>query len=212
MPSLLNATEITNWFLYGQRTTPINLVDESLIRPANDTSNVTQDMATMAFKAAEGLRIVIAGAVLACLMDCAAMACPGSADQRIVFFDEVPSIIFDDAHGIFVAPPEVAVEIAIIRMNGVPAVCPTGDLRCRFQVGVAEVNRVLRGQVGSRRIKIVAPAGDCDEQLQVGAKGIVIGDLRRNADGELELVLVSESEIQQQLRKSAVTLHGKWWR
>jgi hypothetical protein len=166
----------------------------------------------MTFKAADALCVVIAGTVLACLMDYAAMACPGSSDHRTVFFDEVPPIIFDDAHGIFVAPPEVAVEIAITGMNKVSAVCPAGDLRCGYQVGVAEVNHVLKGQVGSRSIKIVAPAGDCDEQLQVGAKGIVVGHLRGNADGELELVLISESEVQQQLRKSAGTLHGKWWR
>src|SRR5579883_3061384 len=46
MANLLTPTVITNWYLYGQGTTPTNLVDESLIRPANATSSTTQDVAT----------------------------------------------------------------------------------------------------------------------------------------------------------------------
>jgi hypothetical protein len=42
----LTAADITNWYLYGQATTPTNLVDESLIRPANLTSTASQDVAT----------------------------------------------------------------------------------------------------------------------------------------------------------------------
>ncbi|WP_293140078.1 hypothetical protein [Okeania sp. SIO3I5] len=32
----LAVNEITNWYLYGQETTPTNLADESLIRPASE--------------------------------------------------------------------------------------------------------------------------------------------------------------------------------
>jgi len=46
MAGLLDATDITNWFLYGQATKPANLIDESLIRPLDATSSTTQDVAT----------------------------------------------------------------------------------------------------------------------------------------------------------------------
>ena len=43
--TILTAAEITNWYLYGQSTTPQNLADESLIRPSTDRPIVVQDAA-----------------------------------------------------------------------------------------------------------------------------------------------------------------------
>jgi hypothetical protein len=42
--ALLRSDEITNWYLYGQASTPTNLADSSLIRPSNATSTVNQDV------------------------------------------------------------------------------------------------------------------------------------------------------------------------
>ncbi len=43
---LLSAQEITNLYLYGQETTPENLLDESLIRPSDTITPTSVDKQT----------------------------------------------------------------------------------------------------------------------------------------------------------------------
>jgi hypothetical protein len=45
----LNKNNITNQYLYGQLTTPANLVDDSLIRPKNATTDVHVDVVEYVF-------------------------------------------------------------------------------------------------------------------------------------------------------------------
>jgi hypothetical protein len=40
----LTAKDVTNWYLYGQQSTPTNLVDNDLIRPDSATSSVDVDV------------------------------------------------------------------------------------------------------------------------------------------------------------------------
>lgn len=42
--TLPNASEITSYYLYGAKTPPSNLVDEKLVRPTTDTSEIKVDM------------------------------------------------------------------------------------------------------------------------------------------------------------------------
>ena len=50
--TVLSAKEIMNWYLYGQSTTPTNLVDDSFIRPSSAT--VTINVSATAFMADAG--------------------------------------------------------------------------------------------------------------------------------------------------------------
>ncbi|NER05844.1 MAG: hypothetical protein F6K17_26250, partial [Okeania sp. SIO3C4] len=40
---MVTAKEVTNWYLYGQKTTPTNLVNDDLIRPASAKPTVPID-------------------------------------------------------------------------------------------------------------------------------------------------------------------------
>jgi hypothetical protein len=148
------------------------------------------------------LRVLTSGVAFLCLTSAAAMACRGPDSFTTIFFDEVPKLVFD-ARGNLVAPPPVAAMIAITHMNETPAICTIEDPYCTFQVGMANVKQVLKGQIEQQTIKIVAAHSDCTGDLRVGDTGIVIGNFRKNAQGELELVLMFESRYGRRLRESA---------
>jgi hypothetical protein len=64
----------------------------------------------------------------------------------------------------------------------------------------ARVEKVIRGSIDSKALKIVTYLSDC---TRVGAgHGIVAGELRRDAKGDLELMAVQESRAERDLRKA----------
>ncbi|NEP80190.1 MAG: hypothetical protein F6K39_19695, partial [Okeania sp. SIO3B3] len=44
---MVTAKEVTNWYLYGQKTTPTNLVNDDLIRPASAKPTVQIEAAPL---------------------------------------------------------------------------------------------------------------------------------------------------------------------
>jgi hypothetical protein len=115
---------------------------------------------------------------LACIQ---ALACPGPSFQQTIIFNHVPTDV--DA--------QVIAEVTIIDM--------TPDLRDLYTftgttvVINAQVENVIKGQIGEGRLKIVAPLSDCSSGFGVGSHGFVAGELRSDAKGNSELVAISEN-------------------
>jgi len=57
----------------------------------------------------------------------------------------------------------------------------------------ARVESVITGQISEGRLKIVTPLTDCSNRFGVGSRGFVAGALRRDANGNSELVAISEN-------------------
>ena len=110
-----------------------------------------------------------------------ALACPGPSFEQTIIFNHVPTAV--DA-------PVIA-EVTIIDM--------TPDLRVRYTftgsmaVINARVENVIKGQIGEGRLKIVTPLTDCSNGFGVGSHGFVAGELRSDANGNFELVAISEN-------------------
>jgi len=110
-----------------------------------------------------------------------ALACPGPSLERTIIFNHVPTDV--DA-------PVIA-EVTIIDM--------TPDLRDRWTftgsmaVMNARVENVIKGQIGEGALKIVTPLTDCSNGFGVGSHGFVAGELRSDANGNSELVAISEN-------------------
>jgi hypothetical protein len=56
-----------------------------------------------------------------------------------------------------------------------------------------QVEDVIKGQIGRGTLKIVTPLGDCSNGFGVGSHGFVAGELRSDANGNSELVAISEN-------------------
>jgi hypothetical protein len=104
-----------------------------------------------------------------------AFACRGVEFARTIFFDEIPQARTAQTIG----------RVAIIRLTG--AIEYSWRSKSVSYSGIARVDKVLKGQVGSRLIAIVAPHTDCDVPFSVGSTGIVLGDLARDVDGNFQL-------------------------
>jgi hypothetical protein len=113
-----------------------------------------------------------------------ALACRGLQWERTIFFDEVSANI--DVPAI--------VQVTITEMVTTE----------RYdQVGVARVHRVIKGPIDGQTLKIVAMPTSCGGGIAPGASGIVMGTLRRDAQGELELVAISETVGERLQRKNS---------
>jgi hypothetical protein len=144
-----------------------------------------------------GVRKLVVGIVLSFFLCNEGFACSAPADQYL-FFDEVPDLFFDDFHRGF----QILVAADISILDVAPPITDVRNPLASFQIAHARVNRVLRGAVDSGSVRILLGNNSCDPQLRVGATGIVIGDLRRNAEGEYELFLLTESRYDRSTRKS----------
>jgi hypothetical protein len=121
------------------------------------------------------------GVAVGCCSCIQAHACPGPSFEQTIIFNHVPTDV--DA--------PVIVEVTIIDM--------TPDLRDRYTftgsmaVMNARVENVIKGQIGQGMLKIVTPLSDCSSGFGVGSHGFVAGELRSDANGNSELVAISEN-------------------
>jgi hypothetical protein len=114
-----------------------------------------------------------------------ALACRGFQWEQTIFFDEVPANI------------DVPAIVQVI-------ITDVATVNERYeQIGAALVHRVIKGPIDGQTLKIVATPTSCGGGIAPGASGIVMGTLRRDAQGALELVAISESFGERQDRKSA---------
>src|SRR5262249_28986252 len=132
------------------------------------------------------LRALVLGSLLAWITCTDSFGCLGPTFEQTVIFDEIPTSI--DA--------PVIVEVTITDVS--EAIEPsTGWV---LAVMSARVERVIRGSIDRKTLKIVTYTGDCS-RVGVG-RGFVAGELRTDAKGNLELMAVQESRAQRDLRKA----------
>ena len=91
-----------------------------------------------------------------------------------IFYDDVPGNV--DASAIV----EVTI-IAFVDTN-----------RSGYLVGTAKVERVIKGDINSDTIRVLTGIGDCLPKFPVGTRGIVIGNIRRDEQGVIELMAIPE--------------------
>jgi len=113
-----------------------------------------------------------------------ALACwPGF--ERTLFFEQA-----DLAHGID-APAIVEVTITDAAETNRPG----------YWTAVARVEKVLKGQIDGSVIKIIWIPTSCDHIFRAGDRGIVIGTLKRDSGGAIELVPRGESFLERDIRR-----------
>jgi hypothetical protein len=92
-----------------------------------------------------------------------ALACIGPVDRQTVFYDEVPDGV--------VAPAIVQVTIVDLSYTH-----PAG-----YFVGIGKVEKVIKGNIDRDTVRVLSVISDCQNMYPVGARGIVIGSMRRVA-------------------------------
>jgi hypothetical protein len=110
-----------------------------------------------------------------------ALACPGPSFERTIIFNHVPTDV--DA--------TVIAEVTII--DKTPDLHDLYTFAGSMAVINARVENVIKGQIGQGTLKIVTPLGDCSNGFGVGSHGFVAGELRSDANGNSELVAISEN-------------------
>jgi hypothetical protein len=68
------------------------------------------------------------------------------------------------------------------------------------QFGIGRVDRAIKGPIGNT-IKIITVNSDCQHPFSIGDHGIVMGPLRKNRGGEIELLAKSETQVAKEFRK-----------
>lgn len=133
-------------------------------------------------------RALISVFIFVCMAFVEAFACRGPTLERTIIFDDVPSSL--DA--------PVIVEVTITDMSNVSDPS-TGWI---WAVMNARVDRVIKGPIDDRTLKIVTEIDDCTRGFGAGSHGIVVGTLRNDTRGARELVAISESQSERWSRKA----------
>jgi hypothetical protein len=124
-----------------------------------------------------GLLSALSMVVAICLVSVTptrALACFAPDFMQTVFFDEVP-------HGVD-APAIVQVKIIDVSTAN-----PEG-----YFVGIGKVEKVIKGNIDSDTIRVLTVISDCELKFPVGAQGIVMGDIQRDSNGEIEILAIAE--------------------
>jgi hypothetical protein len=110
-----------------------------------------------------------------------ALACRGPQFERTPLFSTIP----DDV------PAPVGLHVTLVGGIGPPpgSQFPGPGFHPYSYVGLALINRVVKGSVTDREVFLVAPAIDCHHPFQLRTTGFVFGEPQRNAIGQLELMI-----------------------
>ena len=110
-----------------------------------------------------------------------ALACRGPQFELTPLFATVP----DEAS----AP--VALHVTLVGTIGSASgsTLPGPSLHPYSYVGLAVINRVVKGSLSDREVFLVAPANDCHHPFQIRTTGFVFGEPQRNAGSQLELLI-----------------------
>ncbi|WGD48589.1 hypothetical protein QA641_23325 [Bradyrhizobium sp. CB1650] len=110
-----------------------------------------------------------------------AFACLSPSLERTIIFNHVPTDV--DA-------PVIA-EVTIVDMT--PDLRDLATFTGTMAVMSARVENVIKGKIGEGQLKIVTPLSDCSNGFGAGVRGFVAGELSSDANGNSELVAVSEN-------------------
>jgi hypothetical protein len=103
-----------------------------------------------------------------------ALACIVPDFMQTVFRDEVPDGV--DA--------PVIVQVTIVDLSYTH---PDG-----YFVGIGKVEKVIKGNIDRDTVRVLSVISDCQNMYPVGARGIVIGSMQRNSNGEIEILAIPE--------------------
>jgi hypothetical protein len=103
-----------------------------------------------------------------------ALACLAPSYMQTVFFDEVPDGVDAPA-------------IVQVRIIDVSHTHPAG-----YFVGIGKVEKVIKGDIDRDTVRVLTVLSDCENRFPVGAHGIVMGDMQRDSNGEIEILAISE--------------------
>jgi hypothetical protein len=103
-----------------------------------------------------------------------AVACFAPVEMQTVFHDEVPDGVD--------APAIVQVRIVDVSYKH-----PDG-----YFVGIGKVEKVIKGNIDRDTVRVLTAISDCLLKFPVGAHGIVMGDMQRDSNGEIEILAISE--------------------
>jgi hypothetical protein len=129
---------------------------------------------------------IIAAAVIAGLPMTGARACTGFGLWQTIFLEPE-----DLAKGV---DSPVAADVTIVATLTLPA--------SRLLL-TAHVNETIRGSVDGDDITIALSPSTCDEEIQVGLRGIVAGQMSRDARGKPEFIAISETRDDRERRRRA---------
>jgi len=115
-----------------------------------------------------------------------ALACIGPSQEQTVFFETS-----DIAAGID-GPAIAQVTISEVRVS------PDGN----HWVGVAAVEKVIKGPIDSRTIHVLVFPTSCSRGLGSGAHGIIVGTLNRNRNGIIEVTARTDTLDARSRRRS----------
>jgi hypothetical protein len=104
-----------------------------------------------------------------------ARGCYAFAMEESYFYDEQDLATGVDAPAI--------VEVTILQLSATAS---------NQGVALARVERRIKGPVDGSVIAVAAAPSSCNRGFRVGATGIIVGGLRRNAEGMFEIVAISE--------------------
>ena len=129
-----------------------------------------------------------------CLAPADVFACRPK-DERVTFFVDVPVEIS--------ASTIARVTIVELIRDNIKRIFDERDYVTSF-VGLARVDEVIKGQIGKNDIvKVISPNTSCYHEFSVGSTGVVVGELRRNADGGVELILEGAPAYKRQPSRNA---------
>lgn len=155
-------------------------------RPTLLTSSTRHDAGRMPGVARRDHWLVRCLSLLLCLLaTSSAIACPYPGQEQTVFFEENDiSAGADD--------PAIA-EVTIKEVR------PSTDNK--FFVGVATVERIIKGPIDGPAIHILVLPTSCLRGFGEGVHGIVAGTIHRNAEGVLELIARTDTPDARRLRR-----------
>jgi hypothetical protein len=126
-------------------------------------------------------RASLLGLAVGCCLYAQSVACPSPSAERTIIFSYAPTDV--DA--------SIVVEVTIEERER--DILDPKTLIPLTAVMKARVERVIKGQVSAKTLRIVTGLSDCIRDLGEGSKGFVAGDLRNDSNGDVELVAISEN-------------------
>jgi hypothetical protein len=123
-----------------------------------------------------------------------ALACRGADLETTIFFSDIPVGV--DAAAILQVTITELIKDPSKRSNFHRA----GDESYSF-TGVARVEKVIKGDIQSPTIKVVAPWSDCDHPLTIESHGVIIGKVEPDSEGIPIFFPIAESNLERQIRQ-----------
>jgi hypothetical protein len=123
--------------------------------------------------------------VLACAAS-EALACRGTFSESTIVFDEAPT----------------SMDVPVIAEVTITDMSETIESSTGLPIAVmnARIERVIRGLIDNKDLKIVTHLSDCS-RIGIG-RGIVAGSLRSDPQYGVELVAVQETNAERAIRKA----------